>query len=147
MVVQAPQSVAEYAWLWLPALLHAEEYLFLSFAAFLNAYQLIHACIQLSSDHIISSCASMQITFRGQAKQHIIQMSITQQSMDVNEDYHHCASFACWTRFYMFGRPWEHVLQVFYEIWWHAVIADRFNLLLRISIFVYRVEGLRTVSL
>ena len=53
-----------------------------------------HSCLhsaQLSSDHIISSCASMQITFRGQAKQHIIQMSITQQSMDINEDYLHCA--------------------------------------------------------
>ena len=39
-----------------------------------------HSCphsAQLSSDHIISSCASMQITFRGQAKLHIIQMSIT----------------------------------------------------------------------
>ena len=53
-----------------------------------------HSCLhsaQLSSDHIISSCASMQIIFRGQAKQHIIQMSITQQSMDINEDYLHCA--------------------------------------------------------
>ena len=53
-----------------------------------------HSCLrsaQLSSDHIISSCASMQITFRGQAKQHTIQMSITQQSMDTNEDYLHCA--------------------------------------------------------
>ena len=54
----------------------------------------VHSCLhsaQLSSDHVISSCASMQITFRGQAKQHIIQMSITQQSMDINEDYLHCA--------------------------------------------------------
>ena len=46
---------------------------------------------QLSSDHIISSRASMQITFRRQATLHFIQMSITQQSMDINEDYHHCA--------------------------------------------------------
>ena len=32
-----------------------------------------HSCLhsaQLSPDHIISSCASMQITFRGQARQH-----------------------------------------------------------------------------
>ena len=39
-----------------------------------------HSCLhsaQLISDHIISSCASMQVTCSGQAKQHIIQMSIT----------------------------------------------------------------------
>ena len=53
-----------------------------------------HSCLhsaQLSSDHIVLSCASMQISFRVQATQHIVQISITQQSMDNNEDYLHCA--------------------------------------------------------
>ena len=53
------------------------------------AHSYLHSA-QLSFDHIISSCASLQLPFRGQAKQHLKQMSITQQSMDINDDYLHC---------------------------------------------------------
>ena len=88
----AHQRVVEYAWLCLPVLLHAEDYLFLSFAASRNAYQLLHACIQLSSPPIVSyhRAHHCRLNLEGR-KNNIIQMSITQQSMDTNEDYLHCA--------------------------------------------------------